>query len=277
MASVQELLRQARDLPGDSPARDAEILLCHCLGKTRSWLYAWPESVLTADQLASFEALLSRRRDGEPVAYLTGRREFWSLDLKVDNSTLIPRPETETLVEWALSLSLPADARVLDLGTGTGAIALALASERPGWRLSGLDISAEAVALATANARENGLERVSFTASNWFAAVSGQQFHLLVSNPPYIEANDPHLRQGDVRFEPATALVSGEDGLADIRQLIASAPGYLVDGGWLLLEHGYDQGAAVGALLQGRGFSEVASQSDLAGHSRITGGQWHAQ
>lgn len=276
MASVQELLRSAKDLPGDSPARDVEILLCHCLDKTRTWLYTWPETEVSGETLQHFERLLQRRYQGEPVAYLTGRREFWSLDLAVAPSTLIPRPETETLVEWALELTLPDNAAVLDLGTGTGAIALALAREKPGWRVNGLDVSADAVQLARDNALANGLERVEFAQSNWFSSVAGAAFNLLVSNPPYVEEGDPHLLQGDVRFEPVSALVAADSGLADLEHIVKLAPDYLDDQGWLLLEHGFEQGLAVRALLTQRGFTAVSTRKDLAGQARITGGQWLA-
>ncbi|MEP5569583.1 MAG: peptide chain release factor N(5)-glutamine methyltransferase [Halioglobus sp.] len=276
MASVQELLRSARDLPGDSPARDVEILLCHCLDKTRTWLYTWPESEVPEAALQHFMQLIQRRYRGEPIAYLTGHREFWSLDLAVAPSTLIPRPETETLVEWALGLPLPDRAAVLDLGTGTGAIALALASEKPDWQVKGLDVSAEAVQLARDNAITNNLKQVEFAQSNWFTSVDNDSFDLLVSNPPYVEQGDPHLSQGDVRFEPESALVAANAGLADLTTIVESAPDYLHEAGWLLLEHGFDQGPAVREILTQRGFSTVATRQDLAGQDRITGGQWLA-
>ncbi|MDH4039041.1 MAG: peptide chain release factor N(5)-glutamine methyltransferase [Gammaproteobacteria bacterium] len=272
MATVQELLRSGDDLPGDSARRDAEILLCHSLGKPRSWLYTWPEREVPATNTRHFHELLAERRRGQPVAYLVGRREFWSLSLAVNRHTLIPRPETETLVSWALELDLPADARVLDLGTGSGAIALALASERPGWQVSGVDASEEALAVAGLNAASLALERVRFSRSDWYRGVAGQRFHLLVSNPPYIDGADPHLQRGDVRFEPPAALVAADAGLADIAQLAAGAPAHLQPGGWLLLEHGYSQGEAVRALLRDAGFGQVATRTDLAGLERITGG-----
>ncbi len=272
MATVQELLRATEGIPGDSPARDLEILLAHCLDKNRTWLYTWPETAVEAEALARFESLLARRREGEPVAYLTGEREFWSLPLRVDASTLIPRPETETLVEWALALPLAEDARVLDLGTGSGAIALALASERRGWSVTGVDANPDAVALARRNGRDNGLDAVRFMHSDWYEALAGACFDLVVSNPPYVEAGDPHLKQGDVRFEPRAALVAAEAGLADLRAIIEAAPRHLRDGGWLLLEHGFEQGPAVRELLVSAGFGSVASRCDLAGHERISGG-----
>lgn len=277
MATVQELLRRSAGIAGDSPSRDVEVLLAHCLGKSRTWLYTWPESELKPNELAQFESLLARRQAGEPVAYLTGVREFWSLPLRVDTSTLIPRPDTETLVEWALELPLPADTRVLDLGTGTGAIALAVASERPDWRVTGVDANPEAVELARWNGRANKLAEVEFLRSDWYQALADRRFDLLLSNPPYIEPGDPHLARGDVRFEPAAALVAGEAGLADLRAIIESAPHHLVDGGWLLLEHGFEQGRAVRELLARTGFGAVATRADLAGNERISGGCWRVE
>ncbi len=224
-----------------------------------------------------FEALLARREAGEPVAYLTGEREFWSLPLAVNSYTLIPRPETETLIEWALDLPLPADAQVMDLGTGSGAIALALASERPRWQVVAIDASEEALTVARSNASTCNLQRVQMLQSDWFEGVTGSQFNLLVSNPPYVDSADVHLQQGDVRFEPQSALVSADNGLADIAHIIDKAPKHLLAAGWLLLEHGFAQGAAVRQLLASRGFTEVTTRSDLAGLERISGGRWHAE
>ncbi|MFT4613083.1 MAG: release factor glutamine methyltransferase [Bacteroidia bacterium] len=272
MACVQELLRSAADLPSESPRRDAEILLCYALGKSRSWLYAWPEYVLQPDESARYESLLQQRRLGEPVAYLTGEREFWSLTLKVDQRTLIPRPETETLVAWALELPVPDHAAVLDLGTGSGAIALALASERSGWQVLAIDRSADALAVARANATGAGLARVEFLQSDWFAALLGQRYHLILANPPYVAQDDPHLGVGDVRFEPRAALVADDSGMADLALLIQGAPMHLAGGAWLLLEHGYQQADAVRTLLRETGFTQVATRCDLAGQERITGG-----
>ena len=277
MATVQELLRAGGKLPTDSPGRDAEILLSHCLRKSRSWLYTWPETEVAADRAAHFEHLLARRKEGLPVAYLTGYREFWSLQLQVSRHTLIPRPETETLVEWALDLSLPDNAVVLDLGTGSGAIALAVAGERPHWQVMAVDASAAALQVARDNGLRTGLERVSFLQSDWYQAVLERRFHLLLSNPPYIDTDDPHLGQGDVRFEPRAALVAPDGGLADLARLIAGAPSQLHPGGWLLLEHGYQQGAGVRQLLHNTGFYEVTTRVDMAGLERDTGACWRAE
>lgn len=276
MATVRELLCAGDDLPTESPRRDTEILLCHCLGQPRAWLYTWPKKEVTAECAVKFYQLLDLRRSGQPIAYLVGEREFWSLPLSVNDATLIPRPETETLVNWALELALPERANVLDLGTGSGAIALAVASARPDWQVTALDASQPALQVARANAERTGLQRVRFLQSNWYDAVHGQQFHAVLSNPPYIDGDDPHLSRGDVRFEPRAALVSAEQGLADLRHLVAGAPAHLLDGGWLLLEHGFEQAPAVRAMLRDAGFDQVNTQCDLAGHERISGGCWHA-
>jgi len=274
MATVRELLRSADDLPGESARRDAEILLGHCLDRPRSWLYTWPEREVDAAGVARYHALLAERRRGVPVAYLTGVREFWSLPLRVDSHTLIPRPETETLVSWALELPLAhAALRVLDLGTGSGAIALALASERPGWQVQGVDRSEAAVAAATRNAASLGLQRVRFDRSDWYQALAGERFGLVVANPPYVSSDDPHLQQGDLRFEPRSALVAAGAGLADLDAIVAGAPAWLADDGWLLLEHGYRQGEAVRALLREAGFSGIETRRDLAGQERVSGGR----
>ena len=277
MITVRELLQGAVRLPGDSARRDAEILLCHCLGKTRSWLYTWPESEVVSADVARFDTLMARRESGEPVAYLTGQREFWSLQLTVNEHTLIPRPETETLVEWALELPLPGDARALDLGTGSGAIALAVASERPSWQVTAVDRSAAALAVARTNARRTGLQRVACLQSDWYQALAGQRFNLLLSNPPYVDPDDLHLRQGDLRFEPREALVAERGGVADLEALVGGAPSHLLCGGWLLLEHGFTQGEEVRALMRDRGFSAVSTRADIAGQERISGGCWHAE
>jgi release factor glutamine methyltransferase len=275
MATVRELLTAA-DIGGESGDLDAELLLSHCLQKPRSYLYAWPEREVEALQNTEFQSLLAARREGQPIAYLIGEREFWSLSLRVNEHTLIPRPETETLIEWALELALPATARVADWGSGSGAIALALASERPHWQLLATDISDDALVVVRDNAARLELTNVRTLCSDWEAGLHGQKFELLVSNPPYVVQSDPHLEQGDLRFEPRSALVSGPEGLDALRRIIAVAPGYLEAGGWLLLEHGYDQGAAVLQLLQTAGFSAIGCRQDLAGLDRISGGRWDA-
>ena len=276
MVTVQELLRSGSDLPTDSARRDTEILLCHCLGKPRAWLYTWPEKEVARDCARDFEKLLAQRREGVPVAYLTGEREFWSLQLAVSDATLIPRPETETLVAWALELALPNAASVLDLGTGSGAIALALASERPHWHVTALDVSEEALQVARGNAVRTRLTSVHFVQSDWYQAVRGQRFNALLGNPPYIDGGDPHLALGDVRFEPRSALVSSDSGLEDLGRLVTGASDHLLDGGWLLLEHGFEQANAVCAMLHDAGFSQVSTRRDMSGQQRITGGCWHA-
>ena len=256
MVTVQELLRSGDDLPTGSARRDTEILLCHCLGKPRAWLYTWPEKEVSPDCARHFRQLLDQRRTGLPIAYITGEREFWSLPLAVNSATLIPRPETETLVAWALELPLPETASVLDLGTGCGAIALAVASERPNWQVTAIDASSQALQVARANAARAGLQRVSFLQSNWYEAVGEQRFDLLLANPPYIDGDDPHLACGDVRFEPRSALVAAEGGLADLDLPgDRSAPAQLIDGGWLLLEHGFEQADAVRGMLLSRRLS----------------------
>jgi len=273
MTIIASLLRNAQ-LP-DSPTErlDAELLLAAALGKSRSYLHTWPERIVSSEAAAAFAGYLERRRAGEPVAYILGQQGFWKLDLEVAPHTLIPRPDTELLVETALELVSPKPARVLDLGTGTGAIALALASECPGWQVMAVDRIDEAVALAERNRQRLGLGNVRVRTSHWFDALAGERFDLILSNPPYIRAADPHLVAGDVRFEPSSALVAGEDGLDDLRVIVAQAPGHLSPGGWLLLEHGYDQSAAVRELLMIGGFTEVASRVDLGGHERISLGR----
>lgn len=274
MPTIESLLKSAELPDSPSPRLDAELLLAHALGQSRSYLRTWPEREPSAAQCAAFAALLARRRTGEPVAYLLGRQGFWSLDLEVAPHTLIPRPDTELLVETALTLGPGGPARVLDLGTGTGAIALALACERPAWQVLGVDRVSEAVQLAERNRARLGLGNARFVESVWFSTLGGERFALIVGNPPYIAAADRHLSEGDVRFEPASALVAGEDGLDDIRRIVAEAPEHLEAGGWLLLEHGYDQAEAVRALFAARGFAAVESRRDLGGHQRITLGQW---
>lgn len=274
MATIESLLSHAELPDSPTPRLDAELLLAHVLGKSRSYLHTWPERELETEQLERYLAAIVRRQAGEPVAYILGQQGFWSLELEVASHTLIPRPDTELLVETVLALLPATPAALLDLGTGTGAIALALASERPAWRLTGVDRVAEAVALAERNRARLSLNNAKFIESHWFSALAGQRYQLIVSNPPYIAADDRHLAEGDVRFEPSSALVAGADGLDDIRLIIQQAPNYLEAGGWLLLEHGFDQAAAVRELLSALGFSAVESRRDLGGHERISLGRF---
>ena len=257
----------------DTPRLDAEVLLAYSLNKPRSHLRAWPERVADIEQAHQFAELLTRRLQGRPVAHLIGRREFWSLELQVTPATLIPRPETELLVELALA-RLPADqpVQVADLGTGSGAIALAIARERPRAEVVATDFSIEALQVAEQNARRLGITNVEFRRGDWCAALGDDRFALIVSNPPYLADTDIHLSQGDVRFEPRCALVAGKDGLDAIRLIIAQAGEHLNTGGWLLLEHGFDQRKAVAALLQDHGFTAIKNYRDLAGLDRVSGG-----
>ncbi|QHB32810.1 peptide chain release factor N(5)-glutamine methyltransferase [Yersinia canariae] len=268
-------LTAARFSQSDSPKRDAEILLSFATGRARTYLLAFGETVLTAEQLAVLESLAARRELGEPIAYLVGEREFWSLPLSVSSATLIPRPDTECLVEQALAHLANTPCRILDLGTGTGAIALALASERPDCTVVGVDIKADAVALARHNAEKLAINNAHFLQSRWFDSVDGR-FSLIVSNPPYIDANDPHLNEGDVRYEPHSALVAPAEGMADLIEIIRQSPTYLEAGGWLMLEHGWQQAEAVQKHLNNTGFSAVMTYKDYGNNDRVTLGQWGA-
>ncbi|WP_447043682.1 peptide chain release factor N(5)-glutamine methyltransferase [Vreelandella sp. H-I2] len=277
--SLDALLKQAaqRLLTAGSPSPriDAEVLLCHILGRDRTWLYTWGDKMCSSWEHARFDALIAARVQGTPVAYLTGQREFWGLRLATSPNTLIPRPDTETLVELALSRAPMPTGRLLDLGTGTGAIALAFASEQPGWQVLGVDVREEAVELAAHNAQTLGLVNARFLHSNWFAALesydeAGTLFDIIVSNPPYLAADDPHLAEGDVRFEPRSALVAKADGMADLLYLVESAQHHLAATGWLLLEHGYTQADKVRMALNSAGYQNVESVRDLGGHERVT-------
>ncbi|WP_111873743.1 peptide chain release factor N(5)-glutamine methyltransferase [Aeromonas bivalvium] len=259
---------------GESPRADADALLCHLLGCRRSYLMTWPERELDAAQQATLHGWLARRLNGEPIAHLIGEREFWSLPLKVSPATLIPRPDTELLVEQALARLPAGPCALLDLGTGTGAIALALKSERPDADIWAVDRMADAAALARSNSAALGLPIVVREGS-WFAPlVDAPRFAMIVSNPPYIDGADQHLAQGDVRFEPRSALVADEQGLADLRQIVAQAPDHLLPGGWLLLEHGWEQGEAVRRLLLDQGYQQVATVRDYGDNGRVTLGCW---
>lgn len=253
------------------PAVDARVLLASVVERNQTWLYTWPDKPLSDEQWAKFQRFVARRSQGEPVAYILGYREFWSLTLRTSPSTLIPRPDTEVLVEAALSRLSSGSQRVCDLGTGTGAIALAIASERRDCHVIGCDLLEEAVMLATQNASDNSISNVSFVQSSWFENLQGR-FDMIVTNPPYVEQQSPWLREGDVRFEPRSALTSGVDGLDDIRSIVAQAPDFLSDGGWLLIEHGYNQGQAVSALLQRHGFVKTQTLVDLSGLDRVSVG-----
>jgi len=279
MVCVAQLLAAADQLPGDEARREVEVLLGAVLGRPRSYLFAWPEATVPQAQVARFKELLAARQAGRPLAYLLGEREFWGLPLRVSEATLIPRADTESLVEAALELPLVPDAalRVLDLGTGSGAIALALARERDAWQVTGVDVSAEALSVARENARALGLHGLRWLEGSWFEPAAGEHFHLIVSNPPYLAQDDPHLACGDLRFEPATALVAGQDGYAALAHLVATAPAHLETGGWLVLEHGMAQGTRVRDALGARGFVAVASRRDLAGHERVSLGRWEGE
>ncbi|EOY5735662.1 TPA: peptide chain release factor N(5)-glutamine methyltransferase [Enterobacter ludwigii] len=272
----QHWLRQAASelSASESPKRDAEILLEFVTGKARTYLLAFGETQLSAEQEAQLATLLARRKTGEPVAHLVGEREFWSLPLYVSPATLIPRPDTECLVEQALS-RLPAQAcRILDLGTGTGAIALALASERPDCEVTAVDVMPDAVALAQRNVARLGFPNVTVLQSSWFSALDNRTFGMIVSNPPYIDEHDPHLTQGDVRFEPLTALVSANEGLADIVHIVTTSRQHLLPDGWLLVEHGWTQGDAVRDVFIAAGYRAVETCRDYGGNDRLTLGQW---
>ena len=275
--SLRQVVAEASARLGGIDARhEAELLLLHVLDRPRSWLFAHATDPLAADDQAAFETLLARRVAGEPVAYLTGRRGFWTLDLEVDPATLIPRPETELLVELALERLPPDQAlQLADLGTGSGAIALALASERPRAQVLATDASTGALAVAARNAARHELGNVRFAEGghDWYAPLQGVRFDLIASNPPYIASDDPHLEQGDLRFEPSTALASGMDGLDDIRRIVDGGQAHLRPGGWLLIEHGWDQGAAIRALFEATGFVEVQTVQDLEQRDRITLGR----
>ncbi len=281
--SLQEALRETRDrlaTLGEDAAREAQHLLTACLGIPSIVLHTEPERALTLAQLAKLREWAQRRAAGEPLAYLTGKREFWSLEFIVNSSVLVPRPETEILVERVLLhgdalTSLGAQTiRVADLGTGSGIIAITVAHERPHWQCTAVDLSAEALTVARQNAHNLVADRVTFAQGSWLEPLAGQRFDLIASNPPYVDSADPVLSGDSLAFEPRLALTAGADALAALNHLVDHAPDHLTDGGWLCLEHGTDQGAAVRARLVARGYAHVVSHRDLAGHERVTEAQW---
>jgi release factor glutamine methyltransferase len=252
-----------------SPRLDAEVLLSLTLAKPRSYLHAWPEQHPSAEQISAYEQLVKRRSNGEPIAHLTGEREFWSLVLKVSPDTLIPRPETEQLVEQTLThIAAQQGMQVADLGTGSGAIALAIAHERPNCGITAVDSSASALKIAKANAARLNIGNIHFHHGDWLQGLPAT-FDIIVSNPPYIRPDDPHLQQGDLLYEPATALVATDNGMAAINRICHQAREHLKPGGWLLLEHGYDQRQAVIKRLQQEGYSDIQAFKDLSGNDRL--------
>jgi release factor glutamine methyltransferase len=277
--SIEQIIRQFSQLltvNSDTATLDVELLLAHSLGKDRTYLFTWSDRFVTEQEELTFKELFSRRLKGEPIAYILEQQAFWDLNLKTAEHTLIPRADTETLIEWVLELadSLPDKTRVIDLGTGTGAIALSLAREFSHWDVQGVDLVPQAVELAQQNAKLNNLDHVRFFQSSWFDRVEGR-FDLIVSNPPYIDPDDVHLSQGDVRFEPLSALVADNKGLADLELIADQSRSYLLEGAWLLMEHGYDQQQAVQQLLNRLGYQQVSTRIDLGGNPRITGGRYY--
>lgn len=256
----------------DTAKLDAEVLLAETVQQNRTWLKTWSDKALTPEQMLAFEEKVERRRNGEPVAYIVGRQDFWTLSLKVTPATLIPRPETEHLVELALTKVAPQGShRVVDLGTGTGAIALAVASERPEAQVWAMDLSADALVVAEYNRQKYRLDNVTCHQGHWLRDWQGEPFDLIMSNPPYIDQDDPHLQ--DLTFEPTSALVAAEQGLSDIKEITQQATTHLTPLGWLMFEHGYEQGPKVRAILQNHGFVHVETLSDYSGHDRVTCGQ----
>lgn len=277
---VSTLIEQAKDkiaaqpeLRFSDPSLEARLLFEYVSGKNYAWQIAHAHAPVQDKWLKDYSLAIEQRLSGKPIAFITGTQGFWSLELAVENCTLIPRQDTETLVEACLGLALNAQAKVLDLGTGTGAIALALAAERAGWQILGVDLIAEAVALAQKNAVANRLQ-VSFKQSNWFSNLQGQSFDVIVSNPPYVESSSEYLQQGDLRFEPMSALASGDDGLDDIRWIIQHAPEHLTTMGWLLLEHGSEQASAIAELLAQKGFVQIQHKKDYNRLERVSFACW---
>ncbi len=278
MHRIIAVLTEAADtlaLVSDSALLDAEVLLCQVLNKPRSHLRAWPDKPLQPEQLTAFRMLLEQRKKGMPIAYITGNREFWSRNFQVSPDVLIPRPDTELLIELSLKL-IPANepTRIIDLGTGSGIIAITLAAERPQAQLSATDFSLAALRIARLNADKHQINNIAFYHSDWFADIPDTKFNLIISNPPYIAEDDSHLQQGDVRFEPQTALCAAEQGLADIRIIADTARNYLEPCGHLLIEHGYNQQQQVQALFRDLHYDKVQTYKDLSGQPRVTYGQW---
>ena len=270
----QKLSSADSESDAEAAKLEAEVLLAFILNKPRSYLYTWPERTLDVPLLENFDDAIQRRYSGEPVAYITGVREFWGLSLKVSPDVLIPRPETERLIEIALNhIPEKGNFQLADLGTGSGAIALAIASERPDALIEATDVSKSALAVARQNCASLELTNVHFRQGRWFEAFSDEKFDFVISNPPYVAEQDPHLQQGDLRFEPSTALSSGLSGLEDIEQIIKSAPAYLRNGGYLLLEHGFDQADAVINLFENTCYCEVQSFEDYGARERATLGR----
>ncbi len=273
MTTIAALLAQAR---GHVPPNEARLLLANLLERNTAWLEAHREDTVAVQTVERFAALVARRAAGEPVAYLTGWREFYGRDFRVTPDVLIPRPETELLVDTACEkLGADSTARILDLGTGSGCLAITLALELPAARVTAVDVSPAALAVARANAARLGAN-VAFIASDWFTALPAQRFDLIVANPPYVAAHDAHLLQGDLRFEPRAALTDGADGLSAIRQIVTAATHWLVPGGWLFFEHGWDQGEAARTLLTAAGYTDIEQRQDLAGIVRVSGGHHSA-
>jgi release factor glutamine methyltransferase len=275
VTTVAATLAHATNLlcESDSAALDAQILLAHVLGNTRTWLYTWPDYALDATEQLKFHDLCLLRAQGHPIAYLVGKREFWNLELQVNPAVLIPRPETELLVELTLQLLSADKANVADLGTGSGAIALALANERSGWNVVATELHPQALAVAQANAQQLQLANLTLLAGNWCEPLHDDAYDLIASNPPYIDSDDPHVQQGDLRFEPRTALIAANHGLADIAIIAQQAMAKLVRGGYLLLEHGWQQGAAVRKILELLGYNDIQTCQDYGGKDRVTLGR----
>lgn len=273
--ALNQAIAQLQHL-SESATLDAEVLLCHCLGKSRSFLRAWPDKSLTNEQAEQFWHLIKQRQQGQPIAYLTGEREFWSRSFMVSPDVLIPRPDSELLIEISLRLFSPLQTgNILDLGTGSGILGITLAAERPLAKVMATDISRAALQIALANAKQLGVSNINFLRSSWFEAIAEKAFDLILSNPPYIPADDPHLQQGDVRFEPLSALVSADNGLQDIRILADEARSHLIPGGHLLIEHGYNQLGAVQDIFNAFNYQQIATHHDLSGNPRVTSGVWN--